>query len=79
MKKSGYFQVSGIFRVVVMTRGAPRAMKMLMNYPARAHADRTRLTWLAKLMRYGLLQASVIPPVEQRDLRDLARYRTTRV
>jgi transposase len=32
--------------------------------------------WLAKLMRCGLLQASFIPPVEQRDLRDLTRDRT---
>ena len=32
--------------------------------------------WLAKLMRFGLLQASFIPPQEQRDLRDLTRYRT---
>jgi transposase len=31
--------------------------------------------WLAKLMRYGLLQASFIPPGPQRDLRDLTRYR----
>lgn len=27
-------------------------------------------------MRYGLLQASCIPPAGQRDLRDLTRYRT---
>jgi len=27
-------------------------------------------------MRYGLLQASFIPPIAQRDLRDLTRYRT---
>jgi transposase len=27
-------------------------------------------------MRYGLLQASFIPPQGQRDLRDLIRYRT---
>ena len=32
--------------------------------------------WLAKLIRYGWLQASFIPPVAQRDLRDLTRYRT---
>lgn len=32
--------------------------------------------WLAKLMRYGFLQASCIPPVAQRDRRDLTRYRT---
>jgi transposase len=37
--------------------------------------DRADARWLAKLMRYGLLQASFIPPAEQRDLRDLTRDR----
>lgn len=32
--------------------------------------------WLARLMRYGLLERSFIPVVEQRELRDLTRYRT---
>lgn len=32
--------------------------------------------WLAQLMRLGLLARSFIPDVEQRDLRDLTRYRT---
>jgi transposase len=32
--------------------------------------------WLATLMRHGLLKPSYIPDVEQRDLRDLTRYRT---
>jgi transposase len=38
--------------------------------------DKADARWLAKLMRYGLLQASFIPPPGQRDLRDLTRYRT---
>jgi transposase len=38
--------------------------------------DKADARWLAKLMRYGLLQASFIPPIEQRDWRDLTRYRT---
>jgi transposase len=38
--------------------------------------DKADARWLAKLMRYGLLQASFIPPQDQRDLRDLTRYRT---
>jgi transposase len=38
--------------------------------------DKADARWLAKLMRYGLLRASCIPPREQRDLRDLTRYRT---
>jgi transposase len=45
------------------------------NVPGRK-TDRADARWLAKLMRYGLLQASFMPPVEQRDLRDLTRYRT---
>lgn len=32
--------------------------------------------WIATLMRIGLLKPSYIPDVEQRDLRDLTRYRT---
>jgi transposase len=32
--------------------------------------------WIAQLMRLGLLKRSFIPEVEQRDLRDLTRYRT---
>jgi transposase len=41
--------------------------------------DKADARWLAKLMRYGLLQASFMPPQGQRDLRDLTRYRTTLV
>lgn len=32
--------------------------------------------WIAQLLQHGLLKASFIPEVEQRDLRDLTRYRT---
>jgi transposase len=32
--------------------------------------------WIAELLQHGLLKASFIPKVEQRDLRDLTRYRT---
>jgi transposase len=33
--------------------------------------------WIAELLQYGLLKASFIPPVAQRELRDLTRYRST--
>jgi transposase len=33
--------------------------------------------WIADLLRHGLLKASFIPPVGQRDLRELTRYRST--
>jgi transposase len=35
--------------------------------------------WLADLLRYGLLKASFIPPLEIRELRELTRYRQTLV
>jgi transposase len=33
-------------------------------------------TWIAELLQHGLLKASFIPPVPQRELRELVRYRT---
>jgi transposase len=45
------------------------------NVPGRK-TDRADARWLAKLLRHGLLQASFIPPAEQRDLRELTRDRT---
>ena len=33
--------------------------------------------WLAELLKHGLLRASFVPPVGQRELRELTRYRTT--
>src|SRR5262245_4584615 len=45
------------------------------NVPGRK-TDKADARWLATLMRFGLLQASVIPPQGQRDVRDLTRYRT---
>src|SRR5262250_1383580 len=45
------------------------------NVPGRK-TDKADARWLAKLMRFGLWQASFIPPKGQRDLRDLTRYRT---
>lgn len=45
------------------------------NVPGRK-TDKADARWLAKLMRFGLLPASFIPPQGQRDVRDLTRYRT---
>ena len=33
--------------------------------------------WIAELMQYGLLKASFIPPVGQRELRELTRFRSS--
>lgn len=47
----------------------------LAQVPGRK-TDENDAAWIAKLMSYGLLERSFIPPVQQRDLRDLTRYRT---
>jgi transposase len=49
-----------------------RDMKQL---PGRK-TDLNDAEWIAQLMQYGLLRRSFIPSVEQRDLRDLTRYRS---
>src|SRR6266545_5007820 len=33
--------------------------------------------WIADLLRHGLLRASFVPDLPQRELRELTRYRTT--
>lgn len=33
--------------------------------------------WIADLLQHGLLRPSFIPPIDQRELRELVRYRTT--
>lgn len=47
----------------------------LAQVPGRK-TDDSDAEWIAKLMSHGLLERSFIPPTEQRDLRDLTRYRT---
>src|SRR5664279_1513268 len=39
--------------------------------------DQSDAEWLAELMQYGLLKASFIPPLGQRELRELTRYRSS--
>ncbi len=39
--------------------------------------DQSDAEWLAELMQFGMLKASFIPPLEQRELRELTRYRST--
>jgi transposase len=47
----------------------------LQQVPGRK-TDVSDADWIAQLMQYGLLERSFIPDVDQRDLRDLTRYRT---
>jgi transposase len=47
----------------------------LQAVPGRK-TDVSDAEWIADLLRQGLLRASFIPPVEQRDLRELTRHRS---
>ena len=47
------------------------------NVPGRPKTDRLDAVWLCKLAERGMLRPSFIPPVWQRQLRDLCRYRRT--
>jgi len=57
------------------------ALTGILINPEHAHVLRGRKTdvkdaeWLADRLRHGLLQASFIPPLEIRELRELTRYR----
>lgn len=48
----------------------------LSKVPGRK-TDQSDAEWIAELMQYGLLKASFIPPVGQRELRELTRFRST--
>lgn len=47
-----------------------------IKYVPGRKTDVNDAQWIAELLQHGLLKASFIPQVEQRDLRDLTRYRT---
>ena len=64
-----YNRLEGTFTVFLVNAAHVK------NVPGRK-TDKADARWLAKLMRFGLLQASFIPPQGQRDVRDLTRYRT---
>jgi transposase len=48
----------------------------LSKVPGRK-TDQSDADWIAELMQHGLLKASFIPPVGQRELRELTRFRST--
>ena len=50
----------------------------ITNVPGRK-TDVKDAAWIADLLRHGLLRGSFIPPLPQRDLRDLTRQRTNLV
>ncbi len=61
-------EVAGGFELVV---GNAQHMK---NVPGRK-TDVQDAEWIAKLLRFGLIRKSYVPPAKLRELRDLVRYR----
>jgi transposase len=70
--KPVYNLLEGSFTVLLVN---PQHIK---HVPGRK-TDVQDAEWLNELLAHGLLRPSFIPPVAQRDLRDLTRYRTTLV
>jgi len=65
------FELEGIEAIVVNAQH----MKAI---PGRK-TDVNDAQWIAKLLRHGLLRASFIPDKEQREYRELTRYRNSRI
>jgi transposase len=64
--------LEGLFEVILVNARHIKAV------PGRK-TDVRDSEWLADLLRHGLLKASFIPPHEIREMRELTRYRQTRV
>jgi len=62
--------LEGSFEVMVVNA------QHVSKVPGRK-TDQSDAEWLAELLQYGLLKPSFIPPVGQRKLRELTRYRTS--
>jgi transposase len=50
----------------------------MRNVPGRK-TDMADAEWICRLMEHGLVRASFVPPKEIRELRDLTRFRKTRI
>ncbi len=68
--KPVYNILEGLFEVWLVNA------RQVAHVPGRK-TDVQDAEWLAELLRYGLLKRSFVPPVEQRDLRELTRMRST--
>jgi len=67
-----YNVLEGLFQLLVVNAHHVKAV------PGRK-TDVNDAEWLADLLRHGLLRASFIPPVAQRQLRELTRHRSNLV
>src|SRR5947199_5385255 len=65
-----YNLLEGVLEVLVVNAARIKAV------PGRK-TDVRDCEWIADLLRHGLLRASFVPDLPQRELRELTRYRTT--
>lgn len=65
------FELEGMEAIVVNAQH-------MKTIPGRK-TDVNDAQWIAKLLRYGLLKSSFIPDKEQREYRELTRYRCSRI
>ena len=70
--KPVYNLLEGSFEILVVNA------QHIKNVPGRK-TDVKDAEWIAQLLQHGLLRGSLIPPLPQRDLRDLTRSRTNLV
>lgn len=70
--KPVYAVLEGLYAMVLVNAQHLKAV------PGRK-TDVIDAAWIAELLQHGLLRGSFVPPREQRDLRELTRYRTTLV
>ena len=70
--KPVYNLLEGHFELVVANA---RHIKAVPGHKTDVHDAQ----WIASLLQHGLLKASFVPSTEQRELRELTRYRTTLV
>jgi transposase len=68
--KPVYNLLEGIFEVWLLNA------QHVKTVPGRK-TDVKDAQWIAELLAHGLVRPSCIPPREQRDLRDLTRYRVS--
>jgi transposase len=72
---------TGVYRKPVMNILEPGGFTILVvnarhiKYVPGHKTDKKDSAWICKLLRAGLLKGSFVPCQEQRDLRDLTRYR----
>ncbi len=71
--KPVYYALEGLFDEVVLCNA-----HHVKNVPGRK-TDMSDAEWLADVVAHGMVRPSFVPPPDQRELRELTRYRKTQI